>query len=445
MGGGNAGTLYTGEAADARGWLLNLGAGRVTRMLDGIYRAAEDDMESWLPEDMNLWADISLSEVSFGGTGAAKSAGYTGDIRNLRLGYEKELNENLTVGLALSRIKGDIKFKDTTWNTSGNVDISTWNLNPYLLTTANSFRFWLTAGFGRGEFDYDDLHLAQRFADKADLETSMLALGTEYDLMISGGTELIGRFEVMNVDFSTDKSDGGRFDEQEISVRGARGELELALTQTIGETRMRPYLSLGYRVDHGDGSGGNAFEFGAGISLLSQNFSFDASARTQSSPSDGDYDRSSYALSFAFDTGNDKQGLMLALSQDHGMRELNPFDSHSLAVSSALTSQPGTAANFGADTMKVQAGYGFAVKSLQSVEDIQEKSGILTLRNATDFNQGVMSRSEIGLMLELYGSDDMERRLTPDIYELLFSRDWNEKTDRLASEDAILLRFSRQF
>ena len=88
----------------------------------------------------------------------------------------------------------------------------------------------------------------------------------------------------------------------------------------------RPYMTVGYRWDGGDGYGASVFEYGFGIAVQMANFTLDSSFRAEVGASEQDIERASYSLSFSYDTGsydigsydtgNDGQGLILALRHD---------------------------------------------------------------------------------------------------------------------------------
>ena len=252
---------------------------------------------------MSIWTEARQDEINFGGAGTGNTPDFTGDILNLRLGAEKSFNEKLTIGLAASRIEGELDFSDTTNSLKGDMEAKGWNLNPYLAWSGDSHRFWAMVGVGTSELDYMGEGLAggQQVSDKADLEANMVALGTEHDLIVMEGVEFLGRLEAVSMQINADEADGKAFAKQSNRVSGARGELELGLPQTVEDRHMRPYLALGYRWDGGDGKKGSVFEFGAGVSVQKKHFILEASARFQADPDKGEYERTSYALSLTHD------------------------------------------------------------------------------------------------------------------------------------------------
>ena len=446
MGGGNAGTLYTGRAADAQGWLLELGTGKVTRMLDGVYGAMEGKLMERLSEDVSLWTDISNSSIKFGNSSATS---YDGDMLNFRMGIERAFSEEITVGMVGSIFDGSLDHQHHSLNLNGSLEVSGWNINPYVLWASDSYRIWGTVGFGKGDTSYIDRQagtasLVER--DTADLSSSMLAAGAEYDLLATNEYEILGRLEVMSMQLGTDDGDNGMFTDQDSSVRGVRGEVEIGWPVSVDgsgrlarEGSLRPYVTLGYRLDAGDGSGGNAVEYGVGVMVQMKDFNFDGSLRNQALTGAGDFDRTNFTFSFGYDSGNDKQGMMLAVSQDAGVAQLDPYAATVLAAPQQV---PGTSSSiFGTGKMNVHAGYGFALGGEQG----GGSNGLLTLHTTTDFNDGVMGQSAYGLTLETFGSNAGGEGLgtNPGRYELLFTR--RPTTATAEGIDAILLKLTTEF
>ena len=446
MGGGNAGTLYTGRAADAQGWLLELGTGKVTRMLDGVYGAMEGKLMEKLSENVSIWTDISNSNIKFGNSSATS---YDGEMLNFRMGFERAFSEEITVGMVGSIFDGSLDHQHHSLNLNGSLEVSGWNINPYVLWASDSYRIWGTVGFGKGDTSYIDRQagtasLVER--DTADLSSSMLAAGAEYDLLATNEYEILGRLEVMSMQLGTDDGDNGMFTDQDSSVRGVRGEVEIGWPVSVDgsgrlarEGSLRPYVTLGYRLDAGDGSGGNAVEYGVGVMVQMKDFNFDGSLRNQALTGAGDFDRTNFTFSFGYDSGNDKQGMMLAVSQDAGVAQLDPYAATVLAAPQQV---PGTSSSiFGTGKMNVHAGYGFALGGEQG----GSTNGLLTLHTTTDFNDGVMGQSAYGLTLETFGSNAGGEGLgtNPGRYELLFTR--RPTTATAEGIDAILLKLTTEF
>ena len=444
--GGNLGTV-SGTATDVKGWLLDIGtrqaSGALTGTLDGIYSAAERGMAEGLPKGMNVWTDVSRSNIKFGG---GSSASYDGHMFSLRVGIEKEYSPEITVGVLTGRFDGDLDHNNVALRLSGAMGISGWNINPYLLWSSGQARAWVTVGVGKGDLNYSDRHTGGATplvaSDASDIDMNMMAAGTEYSLLTGRTMEVLGRFELMSTKLKTDYGDRGLFTTQKVNTHGARGEMEIGWPMGTGgdgglgfKGDLRPYITVGYRWDGGDGVGGNSVEFGAGVVMLMENFNLDLEVRSQTSSDDEDFDRDSVSFSFSYDAGNDKQGMMLTLSQDRGVAELDPFAQYS-AYTAADSSD-------GADRLNVQAGYGFALDN-----------GLLTFHTTSDFNGGVQGRAAYGLTLETFDSGltvgESFGGASSAKYELLFTTNPASTASSAASsaresEDAVLLIFTKRF
>ena len=470
--GGNAGTIYTGVAMDAKGWLIGLGKGKVTRTLDDIYSTMEASLINTLPDKVAIWTDIKHSNLDFG-----NATNYGGELTSFRMGYEKLMDDRMTLGLVVGSYGSDLDITNASLvGFKGGLEIAGWTMNPYLLWSGEAARFWVTVGFGQGDLEYEDtLNLNNTNLtkdDTTDTGMAMVAGGMEYLLANDGRMEVLGRAEVMSLQMSSGDAKDGLFDAQETRASGARGEMEVGWPRMMdGEGwlgavgSMRPYLTMGYRWDGGDVSGSTAFEYGAGMTMQMDHFTFDGSVRTQGSAGADDIDRTSYNLSFNYDRERDQRGMMLTLSQDQGVAAMDPFaagafDASRLALggtpsggtpsggkaggSSYGRSSYGTSGySSGADRVNARVGYGFALTNKT-----------LTIHTATDFNQGVQGTSEYGLVLETFGKPaqtgaDAEGAAngrymgTPSTYELLFTRKPGYGTAEDA--DAILLRLNREF
>ena len=401
---GNAGTVYTGVGTDFRSWLAGMGTDRVSgavrSAVDGAYNAMEGKFMEKMPEGMNLWTELTHSSIDFGGAG---NASFDGSLFNFRMGVEREFTETTTLGVAATRFDGDIDHENKPLKLTGTMEVSGWNINPYVLWSDGVARAWVTAGFGSGDMDYSDKQDGNRFneSDSADIDTSMLAVGTEYDLVETEKYEVLARFEAMSMKIESDAGENKRFDEQDVESHGVRGEAEVGWPMVGGGERftgdMRPYVTLGYRWDGGDGNGGNSAELGGGIVMQMRDFTLDGNLRTQVGSGDGDFERTSFSFSFSYDSGGDKQGMMLALSQDRGGAELDPFSQYATHASNLESGS----SSLVADRMNVQAGYGFALDN-----------GLLTFHSATDFNGGVMGQAAYGFTLETFGARALAARRT---------------------------------
>ena len=436
------------------------------QVLNQLYNAAEGRSGRRL-EGMNLWADVQRSNLEFG-AGAAPA--YDGDMTNIRLGLERPLKkrEGMTLGLAIDIHDGELEFADAIFSITGDLEISGWSLNPYLLWSSDSYRAWGTVGFGLGDLDYSDKTSQDvTTTDSADVRITMLAGGTEYDLTSWRNTEILGRIEIMAVQLKAKDADGNIFRDQTADAQGIRSELEVGwpLQVDASGSSLRPWITLGYRIDGGDGDDGTALEYGTGIAMQTTHYTLDVSVRTQRSADDGDFDRTSYAVLFSYDSNNDGQGMMLKLTRKAGLAKLDPFagaisaneraiSANERAISAnerALSANDSNSFNFEEDRLNVEFGYGLVFGSLQRrvkshqrrVKSHQRVSNLLTFRAATSLNQGVQGRFEYGLTLERLANDASRSDSGNPRYELLFIHEWSDTT--ATSGRAALLRLTRQF
>ena len=364
--------------------LANVQAGSAST--DDPHSEPGDSQTGWASDGVIVWADGKLSNLSFGDT---EDISHEGDMHTLRLGVEKNLRDDLdalTIGIATGTYRGKIDFNNTQYDVKGQTDLSGWHLSPYLVWDADSAKVWVTLGAGQGKLDYAENASVQAVSlasDSSDISMYTLASGVDYSLASRGLVEFLGRYEAMLVSLKVSDGKKDVFDEQKVEAYGLRGELEVGwrMQPDASTTRVRPYLTLGYRWDDGDGSAGDAFEFGAGVSVQTGHLTFEGSALTQGSADRGELDRSSYSLEFNYDSNNDRHGLMLNVSRDQGGGRMDTFAQQMVYV--------GEPVFIGSETINIEAGYGLGLEA-----------GLLTISAATGIMRGERGEVRLSLVLD---------------------------------------------
>ena len=275
-----------------------------------------------------------------------------GEIVSVRAGMDAAYDSGWVLGGAVGWHDIDVAFDDSVAATSGTIGGEIWSLNPYISLTRDRLHLWGAIGGGAGALHYEDT----QGATSSNLRMLNGAVGAEHGFGNIGAFDLIGRGEGMFVEIDLDGSPdaGVGYDDQEVTVYGIRGEFELGLPLRRGGVDIRPYGLVGVRWDGGDMDTGAAAEYGVGIDLRSKDFYVEASARSQFSEADDEaLNLSSYSLSFGYDRGNDRRGLMVEFGQSAGSSEYNPYGGGALP-SFGLA---GTATDAEA-TIKLNARYG---------------------------------------------------------------------------------------
>ena len=159
------------------------------------------------------------------------------------------------------------------------------------------------------------------------VEMTMVAGGAEFDMadlaergldLIGvgvglGAVEIAGRVEGMANFMKADRDGDPNNLYQVQRIHGLRGEVEMGMPGTFGGIKLRPYLTVGYRLDSGADVEGEALEYGAGLRVRTSSLSFDGAVRSQTLQDKGDFERDSYSLSVGYEGGNDGRGLRFGL------------------------------------------------------------------------------------------------------------------------------------
>ena len=420
-----AGGLATDAAAIGDQTLATLGGRPVSAQAASGGSAAADEqpdpshsghgggfLNTLALEGVYLWSSLRQSDLSFNESGSD----FSGDMMTLTLGIEKSLNDNKLLGVATSWMTSDIGFNNSLFDLSGKGELEQWSLTPYAVFATNYGRVWGTLGVGGGSLDYRDRHKRVSSAvGSSDVLTRLAAAGAEYDIARDDSLEVLGRIEGMTAWIHTTAGSGNLYSNQSVHVYGARGEFELAWPEAIaGGGHYRPYLTMGYRWDDGDGVTGTAFEYGGGLEISTGDLLFNGSIRLDGLESDSDYDRESYAIDLTYDRGSDQRGLSLNVKNTRG--SVASMDYFTQDMSWAQSASSGRSPDDDRTRTDFKAGYGIAVRGLLTGRGLLANSGegVLTPFMKTNLDGSAASEWSMGLTLESgFGSIDLMHTTRP--------------------------------
>jgi len=275
-----------------------------------------------------------------------------GEVVIGRFGIDATYASGWVLGAAFSWQDANIEFDDSTFATSGGVDVDLLSVNPYVSFTKGKLHLWGTIGGGLGTLSYEDSPTDAPTSTSSDLRMLTAAAGAEYAFGRFGPFDLKGRGEGMIVDIDADGSSHPLvgYEEIGITVYGARGEFELGLPLQFDDNRteFRPYVFTGLRRDGGLADG-LALEYGGGFALRTGSLSAEGSVRSQVGRDDDDVELKGYSISLAYDRGNDRKGLLAEFEQSAGPSNYDPYSVG--ALSSFSPSAAGTAT-------RLRLGYG---------------------------------------------------------------------------------------
>ena len=357
-------------------------------------------------DGVQVWSSLKRDDLSFDD----KGLDFKGDTTSLALGIEKALGSKGLLGVAVNWHDGKLDLADDNYAlaVSGEVKMEQWSLAPYAVLATDHGRIWGSVGIGGGTLDYKDRHGVFTETGSSDVSMNVLAAGAEYDIMETHSWELLGRVEGMSASMETGDEDDGLYGNQDVRVHGLRGEFEFAWpTVSAGGDHYRPYLTAGYRLDEGDGTGGKAFEYGGGLDVDTGDFTFSGSARLQGLEGEGDYDRRSYTYAMAYDRGRDRRGLSLSMQNSYGSAESRDYFARQ--VPWARSANGGLSADERSRT-DMEAGYGFAVRGLLT----GHSEGMLKPFVKTNLDGSAASEWSLGLTLESgFGNIGLEHKTRP--------------------------------
>ena len=357
-------------------------------------------------DGVQVWSSLKRDDLSFDD----KGLDFKGDTTSLALGIEKALGSKGLLGVAVNWHDGKLDLADDNYAlaVSGEIKMEQWSLAPYAVLATDHGRIWGSVGIGGGTLDYKDRHGVFGDTGSSDVSMNVLAAGAEYDIMETHSWELLGRVEGMSASMETGDEDDGLYGNQDVRVHGLRGEFEFAWpTVSAGGDHYRPYLTAGYRLDEGDGTGGKAFEYGGGLDVDTGDFTFSGSARLQGLEGEGDYDRRSYTYAMAYDRGRDRRGLSLSMQNSYGSAESRDYFARQ--VPWARSANGGLSADERSRT-DMEAGYGFAVRGLLT----GHSEGMLKPFVKTNLDGSAASEWSLGLTLESgFGNIGLEHKTRP--------------------------------
>ena len=352
-------------------------------------------------DGVHVWTHLKRDDLSFDD----KGLDFEGDTTSLSIGIEKTLGHRGLLGVAVNWHDGKLDLTDDTnaLTVSGEIKMEQWSLTPYVALATDHGRIWGSVGIGGGTLDYKDRHGVFTETGSSDVSMNIFAAGAEYDIMETHSWELLGRVEGMVASMDTGDEDDGLYREQEVKVQGIRGEFEFAWpTVSADGDRYRPYLTAGYRLDEGDGTGGKAFEYGGGLDVDTGDFTFSGSARLQGIEGDGDYDRRNYTYSMAYDRDQDRRGLSLSVQNSYGSAENRDYFARQVPWAQSANGRLSADDRSRTD---VEAGYGFAVRGLLT----GHSEGMLKPFVKTNLDGSAASEWSLGLTLESgFGNIDLE-------------------------------------
>jgi len=245
-----------------------------------------------------------------------------------RFGIDAAYTSGWVLGSAFSWHDANIEFDDSTFATSGGVDVNILSVNPYVSFTKGKLHLWGTIGGGLGTLSYEDSPTDAPTSTSSDLRMLTAAAGAEYEFGRFGPFDLKGRGEGMIVNMNADGSSHPLvgYDEIGVTVYGARGEFEVGLPLQFDQNRteFRPYVFTGLRRDGGLGDG-LALEYGGGFALRTGSLSAEGSIRSQASRDDDAVDLTGYSVSLSYDPGNDRRGLVAEFGRSAGPSDYDPY------------------------------------------------------------------------------------------------------------------------
>ena len=368
---------FVESEAAARGWQYEAEAGNPYTALPAA--AGDGGLDD---SGISIWANAKKSDVSV--SASPGLIGLSGDMISGRIGIETDIGDDDLVGVAVSYLGGDVDFTGGSAG-RGRVELSQLSLHPYVVYSFDDVRLWGTAGLGNGTMDYSEVRDGTTVIGSSRVWMNTVAGGAEYDIVSFDSLELTGRMEAMTTELRARGDSSGNnsiYRGNNARVHGARGEFEMGWPVDGEVLRFRPFATLGYRWDGGDIESSGAAEYGGGVSLGTDNFSFEALARAQSSSDE--YKRTSYSVSMSYDSGNDRLGLNLGVRNELGISRSSSSNVFAGAVPGVGDSSTETM------VLGVDAGYGFAVGG----------SGLLKPYFSTEFGNSASGRMNLGISLD---------------------------------------------
>ena len=352
--------------------LADLGNVNLATLGEGVVDSATGGTGSHGERVFRLWANAEHGDIS---SSPRTGLNFNSDTTTVSMGIERPVDDDKLFGLAVSWFKGEPEFRDSVLGSTGKSELEQWSLMPYAAYSFGPARVWGAFGFGVGDMDYSDTSMGGR-STSSDLSSITYAAGAEYDVATLGAFDLVGRVEAAGSKLRLDRAADGTYDAMDVNSTGLRGELELGVPIAAEYGQYRPYVTLGYRMDGGDGDTDNdAAEYGAGFAVNTIHVTAVASMRRQGVG----VNRTSYALELAYDWYSDGKGLNLNVQNNIGSVNSGIWAKDYNYDSSASSASLKSLTNF-------RAGYGF-----------ESASWMLTPYLESDMHGGEVNRWVMGL------------------------------------------------
>ena len=369
-----AGVTAPAVAADSLDLsLADIGKVNLATLGEGVVDSATGGTGSHGERVFRLWASAEHGEISSSPT---TGLNFNSDTTTVSMGIERPVGEDKLFGLAVSWFRGEPEFRDSVLGSTGKSELEQWSLMPYAAYSFGPARVWGAFGFGTGDMEYSSTSMGVSRSTTSDMSSIMYAAGVEYEVGSFRALDLLGRVEAAGTRLRLDRAADGSYDAMNVNSTGLRGEMEVGVPMATEYGQFRPYATLGYRLDGGDGNtDSDAVEYGGGLSVSTIHLTAAASMRRQSV---GD-SRASYALELAYDWYHDGKGLNLNVQNNIGNVNsgiwAKDYNYDTSASSASLR-----------NLMNVRAGYG-----------IESTSWLLTPYVESDMYGSEVSRWVMGL------------------------------------------------
>ncbi len=314
--------------------------------------------------------------VAFWGSGAyrkmsgvSRGLNWDGELRGFHIGVDARLRAELLAGLALSKMRSEIDYRDAGGGLGGAHAIDMTSLYPYLGWRAGPLDLWATIGYGRGELAITPTGGAKAVSD---IDLAAAAIGASGELWQHGATTMRLRGEAirhaMKVAGSADLA----------AMQTASTRLRLAMEASHRHTlsgggAVTPLFEAGLRHAAGDGKSGGSAEIGFGLGYHNPATRFTADGRLRLADLFGGYQEWGLQGTLARPPGADGQGWSFALAPTYGQadtgleqiwRDRSPVAATAATATAATDPDPATDYRMRAE---VRLGYGMALKNADGI------------------------------------------------------------------------------
>ncbi|MGI9345284.1 MAG: hypothetical protein ACR2PW_03355, partial [Gammaproteobacteria bacterium] len=130
---------------------------------------------------VSIWIRGAVHDMSYAAdAAAATNLNYDGDLRNLQLGVDSFIGENVLAGMVLSDSSGEFDYgADSTFGSS--YDSDHLGVHPWLGWKMGSFNAWVVLSFGSGEVNIQDAN-STGLNVSSDTESQSQNVGLSVDL-----------------------------------------------------------------------------------------------------------------------------------------------------------------------------------------------------------------------------------------------------------------------